>query len=351
MIHYKKLMAILLSTLILTFATIARGAGEGDSALVRAMFARMNLGYRGLERVQAALARDDLPAAEAAYLQFWRERDDHVVLWNVFFRLNSVPLRNSGASDFFADPAPVTISWRDREKAKDRMTQGKVWADEESYCRWNVLEMADMLLENKLTLIRLGDPGQGVFYMEPVDMGGKWDWNFIANDNPYTNGFLHRFYWAPVLAQTYWATGDQRYAGKLIDLWVDWVRSPPQSRGGDSGKHGGLGPMYQAALQPSCLAMIVQLPSLTPRDFCLMVGYLTGPTIDSLTGGLRGGNQMLSQGQAVMAVAGAFPEFKAHGPWLSVAQRCLNGTCDSLIYPDGGFAETTFLYAVTQILP
>jgi len=346
MMQHNRLIAILLSTLILTVGHAASGSEKGDSALVRAMFARMNLDYSGLEKVKAALARDDLPAAEAAYLQFWRERDEHVVLWNVFFRLNSLPMRNSGASDFFGDPAPVTVSWRDREKAKNRISLGKVWANAESYCRWTVREMADMLVENKLTLIRLGDPGGGVFHMPPVDMGGKWDWNFIANDNPYTNGFLHRFYWAPVLAQTYWATGDERYAGKLIDLWVDWVRSPPQSRGGDSGKHGGLGPMYQAALQPSCLAMIVQSPKLSPHDFCLMVGYLTGPTSDSLTDGLRGGNQMLSQGQAVMAVAGAFPEFKAHGHWLSIVQRCLDSTSDSLIYPDGGFAETTFLYAV-----
>jgi hypothetical protein len=104
---------------------------------------------------------------------------------------------------------------------------------ESSYCRWDVLEMADVLLENKLTLIRLGDPGQGVFCMEPVDMGGKWDWNFIANDNPYTNGFLHRFYWAPVLAQTSWATeverigepGDGAVKVTLPDGRVDWYRS------------------------------------------------------------------------------------------------------------------------------
>ena len=344
--QHNRLIAILLSTLILTVGHAASGSEKGDSALVRAMFARMNLDYSGLEKVKAAWPATTCRRPRRPTCSSGGSGPSMSCSGMCSFGSTASPCATVVRATSSAILPPVTVSWRDREKAKNRISLGKVWANAESYCRWTVREMADMLVENKLTLIRLGDPGGGVFHMPPVDMGGKWDWNFIANDNPYTNGFLHRFYWAPVLAQTYWATGDERYAGKLIDLWVDWVRSPPQSRGGDSGKHGGLGPMYQAALQPSCLAMIVQSPKLSPHDFCLMVGYLTGPTSDSLTDGLRGGNQMLSPGQAVMAVAGAFPEFKAHGHWLSIVQRCLDSTSDSLIYPDGGFAETTFLYAV-----
>jgi len=334
-----------------SFRLRAGGPNEIQASLdpdkiIAAMFNRMKLDHPGLEEVKASIAREDLPAAEAAYLEFWRRRTDNVVLWDVFFRLNSVALRNSGASDFFAEPAPVTISWRDREKLRSRISLGKVYANEKELCEWTVLEMANMLLENKLTHIRMGVPGLEVSYMPPVDMGEKWDWNFIANDNPYTNGFLHRFYWAPVLAQTYWATGDERYADKLIDLWVDWVQSPPQSRGGDSGKKGGLGPSFQAALQPGCLEMMLQSPKLSAREFAMIVSYLTGDIIDTLTSYYGGGNQLLSQGQAVSAVAGAFPEFKEHAKWLAHAQNCLTNTCNSLIYPDGGFAETTFSYAV-----
>ena len=338
-IHQWFPVAAVVVALVLSIPHASCAADDADAAAVRAMFGRMDLDYPGLEKVKAALARDDLPAAEAAYLRFWRERDDHVVLWNVLFRLLSTAGRNSGSSDFFADPAPVTISWRDRATLKDRISLGKVWADEKNYCAWTVLEMADMLLENQLTLIRLGNPGAGVFYMEPVDMGEKWDWNFVANDNTLTNGFLHRFYWAPVLAQTYWVTGDERYADKLIDLWVDWVQSRV------AGGRGGLTPLYQAALLPSCLEMILQSPKLSPREFSLIVSYLTGRPIDFLMGGLRGGNQTLCQGQALVAVAGAFPEFKAHRKWLAQSQRCFDNTCNSLIYPDGGFAETTFSYA------
>lgn len=52
-----------------------------DVALVKGMFERMNLDYPGLENVKAVWEKGDLHAAEAAYLEFWRNRDDHVILW------------------------------------------------------------------------------------------------------------------------------------------------------------------------------------------------------------------------------------------------------------------------------
>ena len=322
-----------------------------DAALVKGMFERMNLDYPGLENVKAAWEKDDLHAAEAAYLEFWRHRDDHVILWNTLFRNFDRRMRTSGASDFFTQPSPVTISWRDREQLKSRIKLDDIWANDKYPSEWTALEMADMLLEDKLTLIRMSSPHSGkIWFIEPTEMGAKWDWNFWLHENPYTNGFLHRCYWMPVLAQVYWSTGEEKYAQKLIELWVDWVRSPPMSRGGDSGKNGGLGPMYQASLQPSCLEMILQSPHLKPRDFCLMAGYVTGGPINSMTGGLRGGNQTIGQAKAIFAVAGAFPEFKKHAHWVSMIQKCLDNYCTGWIYPDGGFAETTFLYSAGTAL-
>ena len=322
-----------------------------DVALVKGMFERMNLDYPGLENVKAAWEKGDLHAAEAAYLEFWRERDDHVILWNTLFRNFDRRMRTSGASDLFTQPSPVTISWRDRDRLKGRIKLDDVWANEKYPSEWTALEMADMLLENKLTLIRMSSPHSGkIWFIEPADMGEKWDWNFWLHENPYTNGFLHRCYWMPVLAQVYWSTGEEKYAQKLIELWVDWVRSPPMSRAGDSGKNGGLGPMYQASLQPSCLEMILQSPHLKPRDFCLMAGYVTGNPINSMTGGLRGGNQTIGQAKAIFAVAGAFPEFNKHAHWVSMIQKCMDNYCTGWIYPDGGFAETTFLYSAGTAL-
>ncbi len=78
-----------------------------DQHRIRKMFSRIDLDYVGLEKVKVALDRDDLPAAEAAYLDFWRTRKDRRVLWNTQFRLHGMPMRNDAASDFFLDPAPT----------------------------------------------------------------------------------------------------------------------------------------------------------------------------------------------------------------------------------------------------
>ena len=65
------------------------------------MFSRIDLDYRGLDQVKTALAADDLPAAMAAYLEFWRAREDRRVLWNTHFRLCDMKTRNGSASDFW----------------------------------------------------------------------------------------------------------------------------------------------------------------------------------------------------------------------------------------------------------
>ena len=318
-----------------------------DVALVKRMFSRINLDYPGLEKVKAAWEKGKPEAAESAYLDFWRKRDDHVILWDALYHNADRRHRTWSCSDFFTDPCPVTISWRDREKLKERIKIDDIWANDRHPCKWTCLEMADMLLENKLTLIRMSARAAGkAWFLEPTDMGEKWDWNFIALDNPYTNGYLHRCYWMPVLTQVYWVTGEEKYAKKLIELWVDWVRSPPMGYGGDTGKNGGLGPTYQACLQPGCLEMILQSPHLKPRDFCLMASYLTtGAPLNSLLGGPKGGNQGAAQGLGIMAVAGAFPEFKSHDHWLRKIEQNMAAVCDGWVYPDGGFAETTFSYS------
>ena len=225
---------------------------------------------------------DDLPAAETAYLEFWRTRKDRRILWNPHFPPRSLAVRTGSASDFFLDPAPRTISWRDREKLKNRIYKGNASADFDAPTEWNLLEMADLMLKDRLVHIRQGD------FLPPLEMGNPWNWDIVTNNDPYTNGFVHRHFFMPVLGQAYWLTGEDKYVGKLVSVWTDWIRRADGGR-----KNQGLAPMYQALIHPSTLEMILGSPALKPRAFCRIVAYLPKGPVPWLTRGPRGGNRSM----------------------------------------------------------
>ena len=337
--HQWSFVTVFAATLLLFAPTVFHAEDNADAETIRAMFARVNLDYAGLEKVKAAFADDDLPAAMAAYLEFWRTREDRRVLWNTQFRLRGMKMRNGAASDFFRDPAPRTISWRDRERLKGQLYLGNAWEYVDAPTDWTLLEMADLMLQDQLVHIRMGS------FLPPMKMGSPWNWSAQANDDFYTNLFIHRHYFLPVLAQAYWATGDDKYVRKLVDLWTDWIRRAPQAK-----KDEGLGPMYQALLQPATLEMILESPELRPADFCLMLAYLTDHSLGRMTGPPRGGNQTIGQVNAILAVASAVPEFKDSGRWRELAVRYLTDFAREQCYPDGGLAETTFLYSAGTAL-
>ena len=332
--HTRKCAVVFAVAVVLFPPTECRGAKDADAEAIRAMFGAINLDYPGLEKVKAALATDDLPSAETAYLEFWRTRKDRRILWNPHFRPRNLASRTGSPSDFFLDPAPRTISWRDREKLKSRIYTGNAWADFDAPTQWDLLEMADLMLKDRLVHIRMGN------FLPPMDMGNPWKWGIVTNNDPYTNAFLHRHYFMPVLAQAYWLTGEDKYVAKLVSLWTDWIR-----RASGAQKNQGLAPMYQAFIHPSTLEMILGSPTLKPRAFCLIVAHIPKVPIPWLTRGPRGGNQTFGQVNGILSIATALPEFKQSDGWRKTAMGYLTKSSSGLTYPDGGFAETTFMYA------
>jgi len=318
-------------------------AGEETSnspdVRIRRMFNRMNLDTPGLDRVQEALRCDDLTTAEAAYLDFWRTRTDRKIIWNPHFRLASLEKRTGANSDFFLAP-PRTISWRDRDKLKDCIYTGAAWAnDANELTQWTLLNMADLMLEDRLVHLRMGT------FLPPLEMGSPWNWDILVNDDPYTNEFVHRHYFIPVLTQAYWLTGDDKYVEKLVEVWTDWILRASLEQ-----KNQGLCPMYQAFIHPSAIEMSLSSPALTPRAFCLMIDYLSDNAIGWHLRGARGGNQTIGQVDAIVSIDIALTEFKHAEKWLEKALDYLLDFSSRLTYPDGGFAETTFLYSVGTAL-
>jgi len=314
-------------------------ASDSLSVRIRRMFNRMNLNTPGLDKVNKALECGDVVTAEAAYLDVWKTRTDRKVIWNPHFRFASLEKRNGAASDFFLTP-PQTISWRDRDKLKDCIYTGAAWAnDANEPTQWTLLNMANLMLEDRLVHIRMAT------FLPPLDMDYPWDWDIVVNADPYTNEFVHRHYFIPVLTFAYWLTGDDRYVKKLVEVWTDWIVSASLGR-----KNQGLCPMYQAFIHPSAIEMSLDSPALTPRAFCLMIDYLSDNAIGWHLRGPRGGNQTIGQVNAIVSIATALTEFKDSRKWLDTALDYLVDFSNRLIYPDGGFAETTFLYSVGTAL-
>ncbi len=323
--HHRSVAAVFVSTLLLVTSTVSQAADDADTKAIRAMFSRIDLNYRGLEQVNRALGAGNLVAAEAAYLEFWRTRDDQAILWNPNDRLFSLQFRNGMAADFFIDP-PRTISWRDRDKLKEQIFLDGTWQYTDKPSKWTLLELADLILENKIVHIRRST------YMKPKEMGEKWRW-FPADD------MLYRHYFMPLLAQAYWVTGDDRYVGKLVELWVDWIRTPTKV------KSMPFYVMQNIWFQVSSLEMVLQSPALKPRDFCLIVANLSGPMAKDLTSVECILNQLSGQVNALLTLVGAFPEFKNRDGWLKMAYQYID-RLGELSFPDGGFSETTFFYSV-----
>jgi hypothetical protein len=57
-----------------------------------------------------------------------------------------------------------------------------------------------------------------------------------------------------------------------------------------------------------------------------------------------GKNHLIQESYGLLAVAGAFPEFKASAKWLELANLRLEETLSSEIYPDGGYVEGSTFY-------
>ena len=117
------------------------------------IFNRMNLDAPGLEAVKAAVEAGDYPAAETAYLAYYRARKPPILDWHTEHRGGRSFETNSTGWNFLT-AIPELITWRDREKLKGLISceKGYTFSRTEGIksSDYTVLDLADMLLENKV---------------------------------------------------------------------------------------------------------------------------------------------------------------------------------------------------------
>ena len=311
-----------------------------DAERIREMFARLKPDTPGLGRVQDALARGGPAAAESAYFEYWKTREKPVFVWGAPYSDGNLKFR-SAHFDFF-EPRLLTFSRRDRAKLAKTICTGKGWDYYETQELYTVIELADMLLEN-----RYFHPWWPA--VPPQEMGDSWDWSRVppTGDLSWTC-HLNRQEFYRALGQAYWLTGDERYARKLVDLLTGWIGHSHhgRSRWGSAEffEYQALGPIAWTYFFNEALQFLADSPSLTAHHFCVIQAWLTTDNVDRLVVDPREGNQLMGTACSMLYTGALLPEFRDASGWVEQGDRRLARFLGDAVYPDGGFAEATFSY-------
>ena len=304
------------------------------------MFNRMNLEMPGLETVKAAVEAEDYSAAEAAYLTYYRARKPPVLDWHTEHRGGRSFETNSTGWNFLTT-IPDLITWRDREKVKGLISREKGYTfsrtDGIKPSDYTVLDLADMLLENKVFIPY--HPEDGV-----QDLGPDWNWEHVPPvvGRRWTLSLPYQ-YFLRALAQAYWLTDDARYIAKLVKIATHYVsyvdgRSPwiwiPD--------------MQLARNYQQLMPFILSWDDLSPHDFCAIQSWLSGGCAVSMEGVTNApGNQLLFNGLGLAWIGVGMPEFKDAARWRKRGFAQIEEFFgEGAFYPDGSSKENSYGYVV-----
>ena len=304
------------------------------------MFNRMNLGTPGLEAVKASVEAEDYPAAEAAYLAYYRARKPPVLDWHTEHRGGGAFETNSTGWNFLTN-IPELITWRDREQVKGLISLEKGYTfsrtDGIKLSEYTVLDLADMLLDNRVFIPY--HPEDGV-----QDLGPDWNWEHVPPvvGRRWTLSLPYQ-YFLRALAQAYWLTDDEQYIAKLVKIathyvsYVDgrssWIWIPD---------------MQLARNYQQLMPFILSWDGLSPHGFCAIQSWLSGGcavSMEAVTG--APGNQLLFNGLGLAWIGVGMPEFKAAAQWRERGFGQVEEFFgEGAFYPDGSSKENSYGYVV-----
>ena len=304
------------------------------------MFNRMNLDTPGLETVKAAVQVKDYAAAEAAYLAYYRTRKPPILDWHTEHRGGRSFETNSTGWNFLTT-IPDLITWHDREKVKGLISREKGYTfsrtDGTKPSDYTVLDLADMLLENKVFIPY--HPEDGV-----QDLGPNWNWEHVPPvvGRRWTLSLPYQ-YFLRALAQTYWLTDDARYIAKLVKIathyvsYVDgrssWIWIPD---------------MQLARNYQQLMPFMLSWEGLSPHDFCAIQSWLSGGCAVSMEAVTNApGNQLLFNGLGLAWIGVGMPEFKDAARWRERGFGQIEAFFgEGAFYPDGSSKENSYGYVV-----
>lgn len=189
---------------------------------------------------------------------------------------------------------------------------------------------------------------QGITYQQPRLRDGSLDWDHRGprNDKEWA-WLLNRMRHLRDLALAYRDTRDPLYAATASSHIRDWTEAHPYpGRLSFSTSWRAL----EAARRildawPHAFYLLQQAPEFSPEARLLLLA-----SVADHAHALRhfptfwGGNHLLTEKTALLALASAWPEFRDAPRWRSIALDAISQEIFSQTYPDGAFAELTNHY-------
>ena len=304
------------------------------------MFSQMNLEMSGLEAVKAAVEAEDYSAAEAGYLAYYRARKPPVLDWHTEHRGGHSFETNSTGWNFLT-AIPALITWRDREKVKGLISREKGYTFSRTEgtkpSDYTVLDLADMLLENKVFIPY--HPEDGV-----QNLGPDWNWEHVPPvvGRRWTLSLPYQ-YCLRALAQAYWLTDDERYIAKLVKIATHYV-SYVEGRSSWIW----IPDMQLARNYQQLMPFMLSWEALSPHDFCVIQSWLSGGCAVSMEEVTNApGNQLLFNGLGLAWIGVGMPEFKAAARWRERGFGQVEEFFgEGAFYPDGSSKENSYGYVV-----
>ena len=292
----------------------------------------------GLGQVVAAAEAGDLDGAQAAYLQYHRDREPPVLNWGDSGEER--PEAQMASFNFIIDPPPV-ISWRDRDTVNPLIHTGMGY----SFTRtegavpipYTVVDLADMVLDH--TVIIPVHRADGV-----QDLGPDWDWEHLGpvEGQRWPLSLCYQYFLKP-LAFSYWLTDDERYIDKLVKIilhYIDYVDGRAEWVW--------LPDMQLARNYLQLLPFVLSWEGLKAADLCTWMHWMATTNAESMEAVVvKPGNQLLFNGLGLLWQGVGMPEFRRAALWREHGLQHIGGYfAEGAYYPDGSTTENSFGYVI-----
>jgi len=269
---------------------------------VKRLFAALDLGRKGLEKVKAAVEGKEWPKACAELVAYYRHGE--------------------------------TAGWlRVKTPRRRRPAVLGPWAG-------RVLKRAGEVLEDTFTF-------QAVTARQPRRKGGGLDW---AHNGPHGDAewgyFLNRHPYFPLLLQAWRVTGESRYPRHFDALVRDWVESNPPP---DARVHNVRWRNLEAGLRlrdpwPRAFYGFQEAKEFSPAARILMLSSVHEHAEYVLRFHAGGMNHLLMEMYGLANAAACWPEFRDSKKWFKHAVTQMTPAMARQVYRDGAQKELTSHY-------
>ena len=281
--------------------------------VAKQFFGRINLDYKGLEKVKAAVAKSDYGTAEKEFVTYMKNR----ISPNYFFdHKERVEIANLINTKF--------------PTRKDAYTSS-----------------ADVYLKHEFDL-------SGT----KMTLGSNINWRACGTKVECAS-VLNRFGWLKYLGRAYWFSGNEKYAKEFVSITNDWIND---NRVPTYQTRNGVEPWESLSSTVRIMSMIEGYNYFCDSanlnvDFHMKFfssvydhgNYLRiGVSKDNYSG--VGNNWAIFEAQGLATVALMFPEFKDASQWRKAAFDLLKNHAAKEFYSDGAYIEITPGYHNSMVL-